>query len=71
MISDTAHLLEPGLAMEQRQKSAVIRIPTTPLSVAKGCYAQEPDVRAELDACIRLVRFFEDHAEVLGAVPHG
>lgn len=66
-----AHLLEPGMVMEQRQKSAVIRIPTKPLSVAKGCFAQEPDVREGLDACIRLVRFFEDHAEVLRAVPHG
>lgn len=66
-----AHLLEPGMALEQRQKSAVIRIPTTPLSVAKGCSAQETDVRAGLDACVRLMEFYRMHSAILDAVPHG
>lgn len=31
------HLIEPDMALEQRHKSAVVRIATTPLSVVKGC----------------------------------
>jgi hypothetical protein len=64
------HLIEPDMALEQRQKSAVIRIATTPLSVARGCAAQEHEIRAGLDAAMRLAAFYRKHREVLDAVPH-
>lgn len=65
-----AQLIEPGMAIEQRQKSAVIRIPSVPLSDVKGCEAQEDDVRRGLDAAMRLVTFYQQHRVILDAVPH-
>jgi hypothetical protein len=65
-----AHLLEPDMFVEQRRKSAVIRIQTTPLSVSAGCAAQEQAVRDGLEAARRLARFFVKNREVLAGVPH-
>lgn len=65
-----AHLLEPDMFLEQRQKSAVIRIPTTPLSVAAGCVDQGHTVREGLQAARRLTSFFVKNRNVLVGVPH-
>lgn len=65
-----APMLEPGMVLEQRQKSAVIRIPTPPLKAALGCAAQAADVRAGLDAATRLAAFFVKHRGALIQVPH-
>lgn len=65
-----ATIIAPDMALEQRQKSAVIRVQTPPLSVAKGCAAQDGEVRAGLDAAVRLAAFYEEHRAVLDAVPH-
>lgn len=62
--------IEPDMALEQTSASAVIRIRTPPLSVHQGLADQLPEVRAGLDACRRLVSFFERHGDALGRVPH-
>jgi len=63
-------LLEPDMFVEQRQKSAVIRIATTPVSVAIGCAAQDGTVRSGLEAARRLSNFFVQHRAVLIGVSH-
>lgn len=65
-----ASLLEPDMFVEQRQKSAVIRIATPPLSVSLGCAAQGEAVRAGLGAARKLANFFVQHRATLIDVPH-
>ena len=66
-----APMLEQDMILEQRQKSAVIRIPSKPLRVTKGLAAQEAEARAGLDAALRLSAFFVQHRDALTQVPHG
>lgn len=63
-------LLDPDMALEQRQKSAVIRIATVPLNVTAGCSTQIASVRSGLDAAARLADFYVRHRAALEDVPH-
>lgn len=62
--------LEPGMSLEQAQKSAVVRIRTSLLSVLAGADAQQSEIREGLRASERLLTFYASHKARLDQVPH-
>lgn len=62
--------LEPGMSLEQTQKSAVVRIRTPPLSVIAGPDAQQSEIREGLSASERLLTFYVSHRGRLDQIPH-